>query len=331
VASFSWLRIFHLPSPGLLLFFLRILDETPLTGRHFSLDGGRGSREPENTAVSACDRTLRRVDGVFWIHDVFSPVRKTTTTTTCNCCFPICALERNTPPLTPPPVFLLCYFFVPPTAISNPQPPSLASAKAASLIFKSPVALASFLGRLASCSALAEFLLNPIFGKLSDTYGRKTILPLGHLSLLVCRFLMFLRPEAMWPLITEQIVTVPFITSFFTTWRASLSDELEGTEFAQAAAKVGVAAGVGLVSGPLVAKFLMNRYDTKWCYLASCGMAATALHQILTQFQETLPVSQRKPLVLRDMQPLSFLTVMHTSPTLWKLMCTTGLQTMTEG
>lgn len=215
--------------------------------------------------------------------------------------------------------------------LQPPTPFSLASAKAASLIFKSPVALASFLGRLASCSALAEFLLNPIFGKLSDTYGRKTILPLGHLSLLVCRFLMFLRPEAMWPLITEQIVTVPFITSFFTTWRASLSDELEGTEFAQAAAKVGVAAGVGLVSGPLVAKFLMNRYDTKWCYLASCGMAATALHQILTQFQETLPVSQRKPLVLRDMQPLSFLTVMHTSPTLWKLMCTTGLQTMTEG
>jgi MFS family permease len=55
-----------------------------------------------------------------------------------------------------------------------------ARAKAASLIFKNPMALASFLGRLASVSALAEFLLNPIFGKLSDTYGRKPIMPLGH-------------------------------------------------------------------------------------------------------------------------------------------------------
>lgn len=205
------------------------------------------------------------------------------------------------------------------------------SAKACSLIFKSPLALSSFLGRLASFSALAEFLLNPIFGKLSDTYGRKTIMPLGHCSLIICRLLMFLRPYSIWPLITEQIVTVPLITSFFTTWRASLSDELEGGEFAQAAAKVGVAAGVGLVSGPLVGKFLMNRYETKWCYLASCGMAAVALYQIQHNFEETLPLDQRKELNFSDMQPLSFLQVMNKSTTLFKLMCTTGLQTMTEG
>ena len=204
-------------------------------------------------------------------------------------------------------------------------------AKAASLLFKNPMALASFLGQLASVSALAEFLLNPIFGKLSDTYGRKPIMPLGHLSLLVCRAIMFVRPHSLWPLILEQIVTVPFITSFFTTWRASLSDELQGSDFAQASAKVGVAAGVGLVCGPLLAKMLMNRYETKWVYLASCGMAGIALHQIQTNFQETLPMKERKKLNFRDMQPLSFMQVMAKSTTLFRLMCVTGLQTITEG
>ena len=206
-----------------------------------------------------------------------------------------------------------------------------ARAKAASLLFKNPMALASFLGRLASVSALTEFLLNPIFGKLSDTYGRKPIMPLGHLSLLVCRAIMFVRPHSLWPLILEQIVTVPFITSFFTTWRASLSDELQGSDFAQASAKVGVAAGVGLVCGPLLAKMLMNRYETKWVYLASCGMAGIALHQIQTNFQETLPTKERKKLNFLDMQPLSFMQVMAKSTTLFRLMCVTGLQTITEG
>ena len=57
-----------------------------------------------------------------------------------------------------------------------------ARAKAAGRIVRDPVRLASLLARLTSFGALAEFLLNPLFGKLSDTYGRKAILPLGPLS-----------------------------------------------------------------------------------------------------------------------------------------------------
>ena len=197
-----------------------------------------------------------------------------------------------------------------------------ARAKAAGLIFKNPLELATFLGKLASVSALAEFLLNPIFGKLSDTYGRRAIMPLGHISLVVCRFLMFLNPMKMWPLILEQVATVPLVTSFFTTWRAALSDELEGGEFAQATAYVGVSAGVGLVTGPFIAKFLMNRFETKWCYFASMCMAGLGLLQIQTNFKETLPKESRVPMDISDMQPLSFLQVMGKSSTLFKLMCT---------
>jgi hypothetical protein len=96
---------------------------------------------------------------------------------------------------------------------------------------------------------------------------------------------------------------------------------VQASELCTANAKVGVAAGIGLVCGPLIAKILMNRFETKWVYLASCGMAGVALHQIQTKFTETLPVDQRKELVLRDMQPLSFIQVMRKSSTLFRLMC----------
>ena len=78
-----------------------------------------------------------------------------------------------------------------------------ARAKAAGQFIKNPVLLATTLSRLASCGAFAEFVLNPVFDKLSDTFGRKVILPLGPISVLFCNALMFLRPQSLWPLILE--------------------------------------------------------------------------------------------------------------------------------
>ena len=46
--------------------------------------------------------------------------------------------------------------------------------------------------------AIMEFLLNPIFGKLSDTYGRKAIIPLGSYASLICRGLVFAMPKQLW-------------------------------------------------------------------------------------------------------------------------------------
>ena len=40
--------------------------------------------------------------------------------------------------------------------------------------------------------------------------------------------IMFLFPKALWPIVLEQTVTIPLVTSFFTTWRASASDLLVG-------------------------------------------------------------------------------------------------------
>jgi hypothetical protein len=157
------------------------------------------------------------------------------------------------------------------------------------------------------CIFLSASLLL-LFLKLSDTYGRKAILPLGPASLVVCHALIFLRPESMWPLVLEQVATVPLVTSFFTTWRAALSDVLEGAAFARTQAKIGIAAGVGLLCGPFLSKMIMRRAHVKWCYAVSAVLAAFATAR-LAFFEETLPAAQRKPLLLHDMQPLSFIKI----------------------
>lgn len=106
--------------------------------------------------------------------------------------------------------------------------------------FKSAQARAVFFARIGSGGALFEFLLNPILGKLSDAYGRRAIIPIGTLSVTICRFIMFLWPSRRWPYALEQLVTIPLVTSFFTTYRASLSDAFDGQAYAKAAAQVSI-------------------------------------------------------------------------------------------
>ena len=80
----------------------------------------------------------------------------------------------------------------------------------------------------------------------------------------LCRLLMFLNPNSKWPIILEQTVTIPLITVFFTTWRASISDKLSGASYAAANAKIGISAGLAIVLGPMLCKAVMARGHVKY-------------------------------------------------------------------
>ena len=198
-------------------------------------------------------------------------------------------------------------------------------------MFESQDDLASFLTNLVSASAFFELLGNPVFGKLSDSFGRRPIVFIGNISTVICRFLMFLYSKHKWPVILEQLITVPLVTSFFTTWRASASDILQGQDFAKFTATVGAFAGLGLLAGPITSKLIMRYTDPKYCFLASSAFSALAIAHLAKNFEETLPEEKRVALVINDMQPLSFMQVMGKSKILFKLMCTTGLQSAGEG
>ena len=203
-----------------------------------------------------------------------------------------------------------------------------------------------FFARIGSGGAFFEFLLNPILGKLSDAYGRRAIIPIGTLSVTICRFLMFLYPHRRWPYALEQLVTIPLVTSFFTTYRASLSDAFDGQAYAKAAAQVsplwlrnrqlpkeyraylriqvGVYAGVAVILGPLIAKTVLARAHPRYVFLLSSCLAAWTTAHLLRRFEESLPKEKRQKVDLADMQPLSFLRVMQKSSLLNSLMWVTG-------
>jgi len=172
--------------------------------------------------------------------------------------------------------------------------------------------------------------VNPIFGKVADAYGRNTILPLGNLSVVLIRWLVVLFPFRKFPHVLDQIITIPLTTSFFAMYRAVLGDYLEAASFARANAKIGMAAGVALVAGPLVTKAIMSRTDPKYCFAASVFFALGSLLNLFFNMEESLPIEGRQPLVLSDMQPFSFLQLMTRTRALNRLMQVSGWQTFTE-
>ena len=54
---------------------------------------------------------------------------------------------------------------------------------------------ATILANMASLGAALEFLLNPIFGHLSDIYGRKPFLVIGSGLTVLCRLAVAFRPS----------------------------------------------------------------------------------------------------------------------------------------
>eukprot|EP01047_Picozoa_sp_COSAG01_P062728 COSAG01_NODE_8021_length_2950_cov_7.546826_2_plen_209_part_00 len=133
----------------------------------------------------------------------------------------------------------------------------------------------TFLTRLASGGAVAEFLLNPVFGKLSDSFGRRRIIPLGNISTVVCRSLVFLFPGSLWTYVLDQCVCTCFITSFFTTWRAAIADLTIGQpqRYAISCAKAGMFAGLGVIVGPVLSTGIMARWGARYCFLTSVGIS----------------------------------------------------------
>mmetsp|Transcript_19025 Transcript_19025/g.59815 ORF Transcript_19025/g.59815 Transcript_19025/m.59815 type:complete len:455 (-) Transcript_19025:257-1621(-) len=200
---------------------------------------------------------------------------------------------------------------------------------AASGLFSDAAAQALFLTRIASAGAAFEFLVNPIFGKLVDAQGRRPYLVFLNLPVIVVRFLSYAYSKSMFPLILEELVTIPLVTAYFTTMRAVLADKLDAVGVAQANATIGIYAGLGTILGPALGAALMKRFEARVCYLvaAAVGIVNTCL---LSTVKESLTPDKAKPINFGDMQPFSF-TQLFRDSVLGRLMLTTGLQSFSEG
>jgi len=184
------------------------------------------------------------------------------------------------------------------------------------------VATARVLGLMSSTAAFIELFINPVFGQLSDMFGRKPffiIPPLidAFLHLGVAAF-----PKALRVNFVDRMISGSMIYAFKAPLSASLSDLFTGPRLAVWLARQGSAFGLGLGLGPYIGAKIGGARSFFWSAMAFLAAMALAM----TAVPETLPVEQRKKeFNLAACSPLRFLKLFH-GRVLSTLTATVGLQ-----
>ena len=165
----------------------------------------------------------------------------------------------------------------------------------------SSVSAKSVAGTLAAWTStvgMVEFLFNPTCGRLSDQYGRKALLLLGPAISLLLK-LNVARPggATRFNLALERIVGGAATTlSGSTICSAALSDMFpDKADLAVSLARLGSAAGAGVLLGPLLGGQLIHATgDARSAYLLGAAIATAQLVLLSTTLEETLAEGKRK-------------------------------------
>jgi len=169
---------------------------------------------------------------------------------------------------------------------------------------------AALMATAQSFSGLGEFLLNPLFGQLSDRYGRRPFMNLLNTWSIFGNMILAINPFA-------KVGKVPFVvinralTGLLSSQAGSvmgtnaLSDVSSGPQLGTNLAAMSGAFGFGMVVAPIVGNASYKFGGFSAVYRVRVVLALShLLHNLLT-VPETLP--QAKPLSLQGLNPLAFL------------------------
>jgi MFS family permease len=113
-----------------------------------------------------------------------------------------------------------------------------------------------FGGAVGSIYALLQSLASPVWGRLSDRYGRKPILRLTCLGMLGCYLLWAFAPDFRFFLLARALGGV--MAGNLSVASAAMADLSPSHKRSQAMALVGVAFGVGFMVGPVLGAMLQS-------------------------------------------------------------------------
>ena len=162
-----------------------------------------------------------------------------------------------------------------------------------------PSAAMRLLAQTSGASGLVQFLLNPTFGMMSDTLGRKIFFMVGPLTNAIANLCCAIFPTNI-PLfaITRVIAKAMITLSGSTVCAAALSDLASGDALSNAFAQLGSCASLGVCVGPLIGTAMLSRgVSVTSCYFvqAMAGFLHTMIVAVL--IRETLPRDERRPFV----------------------------------
>jgi DHA1 family multidrug resistance protein-like MFS transporter len=150
------------------------------------------------------------------------------------------------------------------------------------------------LGWLMATYALMQLIFAPIWGVLSDRYGRKSILSVGILGYAVS-MLMFGLSTTFWMLFVARSLSGVLSSATMPTAMAYIGDNAPRAERGQGMGELGAAMGIGVIFGPLLAGLLSTHWLALPFFVGSAlALAAFLLVILLLPEARALPAEGRE-------------------------------------
>src|SRR4030095_4294247 len=145
--------------------------------------------------------------------------------------------------------------------------------------------------------SLMQFLFSPLWGRLSDIYGRKPGLIFGLAGNAISYITLGLVMSGIFKSIAVLFISramAGFFSANIGAAMAYISDVTPPKDRSKGMGMIGAAFGLGFVFGPFIGGFLAKRFDYGFPIYLSAGLSAFALVLTLLFVTESLPKELRR-------------------------------------
>lgn len=165
---------------------------------------------------------------------------------------------------------------------------------------------ASAYGWLIALYSLMQFLFGPAMGALSDRFGRRPILLMSTLGLGIDYLLLAVAPS-LWVIVVARIIG-GIMGASIATASAYIADITPPERRAQSFGLIGVAFGIGFITGPLVGG-LLGEFGSRVPFYAASAVSFVAFIFAWFILPESLARENRRPFKLSEANPIGMFAV----------------------
>lgn len=167
---------------------------------------------------------------------------------------------------------------------------------------------ARIFGLFGTVWALMQFLFQPVFGSLSDRFGRRPVVLLSNFGLAADYVLMALAPSLWWLFVGRMISGVT--SSSISTAFAYIADVTPPEKRATVFGKIGVAFGAGFILGPALGG-LFGDVSPRLPFWIAAGLSFLNWLYGLLILPESLPKARRSAFHWRSANPVGALHLLR--------------------
>jgi MFS transporter, DHA1 family, tetracycline resistance protein len=167
---------------------------------------------------------------------------------------------------------------------------------------------ARIFGLFGTVWALMQFLFQPVFGSLSDRFGRRPVVLLSNFGLAADYVLMALAPSLWWLFVGRMISGIT--SSSISTAFAYIADVTPPEKRAAVFGKIGVAFGAGFILGPALGG-VFGDVSPRLPFWIAAGLSFLNWLYGLLILPESLPKARRSPFHWRSANPVGALRLLR--------------------